>query len=481
MLLTSAVAISPHVFAYFKAPQGYYFGGFNILTNLVDVQGVYFPAMRNFAAGDWLFRNQFNPGMKPIFLHAVYLVLGKIVAISNFPVWVVYVGAIFVLTIPFVFLVFAFLDKIFGNFKKELFAFGLVIFGGFIGATYPEVSGIFTLQFPHFIVSVFSLFLFLYNLYLLHEGSFPLHIILILVSSLLISITHPWLMVFLLAFTALWIFYLFLIKGYWARVALVFFTGLAVSVPFLLYYGGSQRIPWAGYVLPFGVGQLLLMFAPEVPFFIYGFLNRFRKYPFFAIWFAVQLFFVFLPIPFARRFLEGIYFPIAVFSFLGFSDIVERLTKGKHIFSYYLPAFCYLSLGTIVTFFWSFLWIPNPYVYKSLAEKEASGFLDTTASRHQEILTMAGSGNYLASEVSANLFVGHPLDTNEYTRKSTFAREFYSAKDASLWQEKLLYENICYIYNGPMEKKLRGQIEADYMQRIFSNSKVDIYKTSWCK
>ena len=53
-MLVAFIVILPQGWAYLRTPVGTYFVGVNMFANLVDVEGVYFPAIRNFANGDIL-------------------------------------------------------------------------------------------------------------------------------------------------------------------------------------------------------------------------------------------------------------------------------------------------------------------------------------------------------------------------------------------------------------------------------------------
>lgn len=488
-IAVALITVLPQIWAFFKTPQGYFFAGVNDRVNWADVQGVYFSAIHNFSEGNILYSNPFDWPQKHFFHYPVYLVLGKISALSNLPASFVYHAASFVLTIGLLMFTFKFLAVYFSNLARQLAAFGLAAFGGLYFLAIPEGIGLFSFFQPHFVVAQISLFVTLYCL-LSVSISFEklfLRLAIIFLAVSVLAFVHPWMIAPLMAFCWVWFMFLVKRKSNWPILAAGFVI-FSIGLVAFLYYKDPSRFPWMNFRLPLNVFLPLLLYGPLFVMGIIGVwwsLARSKKLPlkFLAIWFIVQIVFVYLPLPFARRFIEGFYLPLAVLAVVAIDWLVEKLHLRKSANLIRVNAFFYLTIGVLANFLILFFWLPNRLVYGLEGEKEANLFLDQNSIPTQRVFSLPATGNFTAGQANVKFFVGHEIQTPDFERKLKVVDDYFAAVNDFDWRGKILHaENICYLYLGPDEKRISGIdfAKEDYFEYFFDNGVVTIYKTKWC-
>ncbi len=205
---------------------------------------------------------------------------------------------------------------------------------------------------------------------------------------------------------------------------------------------------------------------------------------FLAIWFVTQLLFIYLPFSFQRKFIEGMFWPIAIFTVLAIDYFAKKVNIWLTVNYFYLASFIYLSIGVIANFFLLFLWLPNNYVYRKTEEKEAANFLDAKAKRNQIALSLPATGVIMANLADLHLFVGQGQQTPNFEDKKRLVNSYFGGEMNDRKGESFVYsEDICFVYVGPEEKKIAKVdfAKEGYLEKFYSNDFVEIYKTKWCR
>ncbi len=488
-LVVALLSVVPQVWAYFKTPSGYFFTGINTTVNLNDIQGVYFSAIRNFSRGDILYRNPFDLKETAFFHYPLYFVLGKIVSITSLPVEVVYQLASFLLTFVFLIFVFKFLGVFSKDFRQQLLAFGLLNFGGFL-ASVAEGIGFFSFSLPHFVLAQLALFASLYLLLVISTSSVlhPLQILLLLVSNLTLAMIHPWMTILLFVFLCSWLV-LMRVKGMPIGKGLVSLSVLSLSAsPFLIYWGNTSRVPWVSFNLSSSISLLPLLYGPLLIVALWGafkIIKDSHKLPFLflLLWTLVQLIFVYLPLPFQRRFIEGFYFPLAILAVAGVDAIIRRFNLQKSSTLIYTNAFVYLSLGVIANYLVLFTPVHSDFIYRKTTEREAMLFLDDNSKPWQRVLSTPIGGTFIASFADLKIFAGHGIQTPDFDRKSNLINQYFSGQMTQAERaDFILRENICFVYLGPDEKKIaKINLNAESnLGKFFENGEVEVYQAKAC-
>jgi len=487
-LLVSLLSVVPHIRAYFATPEGHFFIGVNTVTNLADIQGVYFPAMQKFSEGEILYMNPYDSFQAPYFVFPLYVVLGKIVGLTNLPVEFVFHLAAFIIGFFFLLFIFNFLKLYFDDFKRRLLAFGLAVFGGLFLFAVPEGTGFFSLTIPHFIVAQFTLFGCFYYLILISKSGKVRfgQLTLFFMASLVLSAIHPWMVVPLVISFFLWRLILKVKKERVGFLLLLSLVLIGTSLPFLIYY--QQNIPWVSYPLPSSMFSVLLLYGPFLAVGLIGFVIKIRNkktdaWLFLLIWFFVEMVFAHLPLPFQRRFFEGIYLPLAIFAVVGIDGLIDVFNLRKSINIVYSNAFVYLSLGVIATYVGLIVQIPGDFIYRRVEEKQAVKFFDEYSRPNDKVLSLPFTGVFIASSANVQIFIGQAIQTPNFERKNKIVKAYYGGELNDEDRESLIQsENVCFVYVGPEEEKInRIDFEKeDYLVKFYSNNLVEIYKTKWC-
>lgn len=493
-LFVATVAVLPQVWAYINAPEGYFFTGLNFTTNYDDIQGVYMAAMLRSSTGEILYREAFDPELAPVFHMPVYVFLGKIVALTSWSVPFVYHLASFTISFGFSVFLFKLLQIFFSDLRRQILAFSLAIFGGFFLLRTQEAIGIFSFFTPHLVISEASLLYSLYLLFLIStKKNFPLkNLVNFFFSTLILAILHPWMLIPMSFFYLFWSCYLFRKRVKFGRTNLiVFLIILCNSVPFLIYYRLS--LPWTRLPLEVYWYFLLLTYGIIFPISIVSVVRIIREgvirshrdklYLFFAFWLITQLIFIHLPIFFQRKFIEGMFLPVSVFSVLTIDLLVKKYKLESLINIVYSKAFLYISIGVIVNYLLHLAWLPNNYVYRRIEEKEAAVILTDRANRDQIILASPQTGILFAHLVNIKIFAGQKHQTPNFKEKEEFIKNYYGG-DLSFSDRRRMLEGkkICYVYYGPEERNI-GSIDLsgeDYLAEFFKNDLITIYKSKWC-
>lgn len=484
-LIVAALPIIANVWAWIRTPKDFYFLGVNNQSNLHDIFGVYFPAIRDYASDGFLFYNPYTQDGGEFFHLPVYFLLGKAARLTGLSPEIIYNLGIFVASFIFCFFLFNFVGIFFHDNKKLLIAFSVVVFGGLLAIGIPEGSVFWSLWEPHFVLSQLTFLGSLYLIFQIRESPSSKSFILLFASTLILSSIHPWMAAFL-GFLCLFFWaYLFGKKKQNRNLLWALFTIGLASLPFFVYYLIPQKVYWSSFPLKTSPFLLFWHFGLILPFALYGSLLVLRKkYPiefaFLAIWLIIQIVFLYLPFPFQRRFMEGIYFPVGILALVGIDPFIRRLPKIVYLKE--LLMFFFL-IGTLALYLFLYVWIPNKYIYRPKDEKNAWQFLHKTTDGQERLLSMPSTGTIIPSQARIKLFVGHGIQTPQFARKERFAKSYYSGEISVNERESLLKkENICLVYLGSEEKGV-ARVEfgkEGYLKKIYENNLVTIYKTTWC-
>lgn len=487
-LAVATLVVLPQIWAYLKTPEDYFFSGINLNVNINDIQGVYFSAIDNFSQGDILYRNPFDSEGRPFFFYPAYLVIGKIAALTSIPVILAYHLSAFLITTVYLLFVFRFLELFFVDFRKQLLAFSLICFGGLFLTGIVEGVGLFSFFIPHFILSQLALFSCLYFLIKISLGKFSrFSFAALFICIFLLSSIHPWMSVVLITFSFIWFLVLFKInkKNLYKWIIAVFIL-IFGTLPIIFYY--SVKVHWVNFSLSTPLYFPITLYGIFLPVAIIGVYRSIRRsenytFLFLATWFVVQFTFIYLPFPFSRRFVEGMYLPLSIFSVVAVDWLISQFNFKKWEVLIYTNAFIYLSIGVIANFLILFLWLPNGLVYRKIEEKEANLYLDYNSTSDQRILSLPSTSLLAASQVKANFYVGHGVQTPDFEKKQKIVQDYLSGATDEDKRLKILYEeDICYVFVGPEEKKITkiDLASEDYLSVFYQNKEVTVHKTSWC-
>jgi hypothetical protein len=196
-----------------------------------------------------------------------------------------------------------------------------------------------------------------------------------------------------------------------------------------------------------------------------------------VLWAAVSLILIFIPWNLQRRFLTGIYIPLAGLSVYGLKLIIEKLSLRVRPLSIVL--FC-LIFPTNVIVLISGLQASTQHdnrIFISMSVKEGLEWITSNTSTDNIVLANEEIGLYIPSMTGRRVVYGHPFETVYAEKEREFVKSFFSGNlSPEIVQTDLEKKGIDFIFSDNVGET--GEVDwlkgMDY-PLVFSNDDVYIY------
>ncbi len=193
------------------------------------------------------------------------------------------------------------------------------------------------------------------------------------------------------------------------------------------------------------------------------------------VWLLICLFLIYIPFSLQRRFLQGLFIPVALLAILVFEAWFTKFPRYKKasimlLFFFALPT----NLILILTAFFG-IQTKAPEFYLSHDELAAFQWIDKNLPEKAHILASSEIGNYIPSFSHALVYYGHPFETIDAENKRQLLEDFYSGKiaDPDLW---LAQSNIEYIFYGPREHSLGQLSKIMPINEVYRSGDISIFQ-----
>lgn len=503
IVLVLALSAAPYAIAAILTPRGAAFSG--ALINPDDAS-VYLSALRQGAAGEWLFHFAFSPEpLPPRVTYLLYLLAGRLMPLIGAPPVVYFhalrlgLGAITLVALVF------WVRRVFPEqTRHQLTAWLLIVFGAGIGWLFiPWMPGE-QLLVPDLRVPEWTLFMALF-----HTPHFALGVGLeALLFGCLIEMTREangarWALRGAVAALGLGLVYPYHIPVA-GLIGGVYLLSLAVQrrrlpwrdwlhgaiaiaplVPLAYYFGVYARAdpywevthildnvipppPIAGVAIGYGlIGPLALIGGWEW--------IRHHRNPMLPVWAAVNFIALYLPVPFSGRFALGLIVPVATLAAYGLEQRALPWLQRTRLYAQFarwtptpldslrrvvilltVPSTVMLALVTIRT-----ITIERDYPYYLPAgEVQAADWLARHSRRDDLILAFHPMGNYLPRVITGKVFLGQIFLTVNWPEKLELLQRFWDGSTPTGWREQFVREwGITYLYRGRFEQTItRGSV-----------------------
>lgn len=216
-----------------------------------------------------------------------------------------------------------------------------------------------------------------------------------------------------------------------------------------------------------------------------------KKDIFLLSWFFVQVLLIYSPLPFQRRLVEGLQIILVILAILGLFYLRNWL-KAKQIFQkYFKEVFSnkiFLIYLFFILFFWSnfliltndlSLYLKNYYrMYLTKEVQEAMLWLREDTEEEGVVLSSLETGDLIPAFSLRQVYLGHLHQTVQAKRKLAEVEWFFQSNNDDEKQSFLKENKINYLFYGSEEKKesLFNPEEKNYLEKVFSNNQVTIYK-----
>lgn len=412
------------------------------------------------------------------------------------------------LIVPALIIIYLLLSYCFKNIKQRLLGFLLLSFSSGIGAiTYffwknfaenkeffnfptdlymPEANFFLSMyNSPHFIASNVLFYLSLIILFFsFQKNKYKLSLLAGFCALFLFSF-HPFHVVtiycipfFYLLFKTLQTKKIFF-KRYFQYFIFVIISAPAVAYYFFLlkndtiiYQKALQNICTSPEVL-----FLILGFGLIFLFAIYGIYlktksNHFFKnnlYIFFTIWIFIQLILIYSPFNFQRRLIQGLQLPLVFFATIGIYYFLNKIKTKKYNFQVYFL----IIIGLVFSNFFNITrdvyhyYQKNELFYLQQNKYQALNWLKTQ--QPGPVLSEINNSNKIPGLIGFKIYIGHPVETLYFDNKYLNYNWFYYKNNQDIEKIRFLQKNgIKYVISNQ---------EINFLEKIYSNQGVNIYKT----
>lgn len=487
----------PYLIAQYLGKDTHYFSGF--LINPLDGNS-YLAKMRQGFEGYWSFTLPYtpNPGERS-YINLYYLFLGHVARIFGQPLIFTFHFARLVM-IPFLVLaVKGFYERSIQNDRAQVFALWLALFGsglGWIILPFIPVESI-TSDFwvtegfpfqtifssPHFTLGM-ALQIWLITP-LEPNDSFRKTIVFRFAGALLLAIVSPFFIpavAIVLAGMAIveWadaqkptagIFHLLAI-GLGAGPVLLYDLWLVNSHPVLSGWNAqnlTQSPPLWDLAISYSPPLLAAIFAV---WFVAK--NRRHTEIRLVVWVLAAFIMLNFPFPLQRRFISGLYIPIAGLAGVALWQAIGREARYGRIAAFLIFI---LAIPTNLVIFSTTIFgiqTKDPQVYLTTGEWNALGWIRGNIPDGKLFLTAPDTGLFLPAHTTGQVIYGHPFETVEAEVHKSEVIAFYSDWGDDERAGYLIENEIDYLYIGPRENLLGMGAWDDFGQVMYEAGGVTI-------
>ncbi|MBM3145579.1 MAG: hypothetical protein FJ010_11540 [Chloroflexi bacterium] len=503
MIMLLAIS-TPYLYAANAGGDEYIFGGF--LFNPLD-NNTYLAKIYQGWEGDW--RNQMAYSADPgegAYINLYYLFLGHVARFSSLPLIFIFHAARLIGAAALSWTLWRFFGVLFRDQRPRKLAFALSLLGSGLGwalilsglvasdlwvaEMYPFLASATN---PHFPLGL-TLMLWLIAL-VQRDRSFWQSILRVFLAWAL-SVVSPFGLAVVLGILGCQFLYEFVARRAWQNLASMLDDGATILLtliggsPAMLYYlWVSHADPivaaWnaQNVTLSPPLWDLLLSLSPALLLAIVGAWKQIKpgkhhEAPLLLIWAGMSLFLVYTPFDLQRRFLMGIFIPLAGLAALGLEHLVARFSWSFRSWAILLFA---LSLPTnLVVLLTSFHGVQTHQSVLYLTRDEAVSLEWIVENTPSDALILAspGLGNFIPAHTGRRVIYGHPFETINAEQEEKIVEQLFEGELPFDELRTYLDERgVGYIFCGPREQGISAAcLDWDY-EAVFSDGQVNILAT----
>ena len=503
LVLVVLLVTLPYIFATTNAGENHIFNGF--LLNPID-GNTYLAKMYQGWEGKWRFDLPYTtePG-EGVFLNLFYISLGHFARTFN-------------LHLIFVFHVFRILGSIVllktmwwfygANNSKKLYrkiAFTIAAIGSGMGwmlvpfgyltsdfwvaEAYPFLSSYAN---PHFPIGLALLLIIIYPNYDRNLNTRDLAVR--SVSSFMLSILNPFCVVIALMVLGGLVFWMGFKKVNIRNISFRWMTVAISGLPFIIYYLWIIKTHpilsiWNDQNITISpeAWDLIISISPLVFLCIVSFLKIVKKkvdsnknfQSMLAIWIVLGLIIIVVPLNIQRRFMTGLYIPLAGFAAYGLESFV---TDSKRRYSLTLISLLILILPTnLIIILGGLGSIRNhdPQIYLTSYEGEILNYINEELEQDSVIVCSPSMGLFIPAYTGRRVIYGHPYETAFAEEKEFEVNEFFKNSLSEIQKENFLLENNAqYVLIGPREREI-GEVDTSMKwEMVFYTEGIELYRVA---
>ena len=491
----------PYILANYLAGDYYAFNGF--LLNPIDGNS-YLSKMYQGFLGNWRFVLPYtaDPG-KGAYLFLFYIGLGHLVRVTGIPSIVIFHFFRIIGCITLLITLWWFFGSLFQEKQDRKMAFIIAALGSGMGwlllplgimtsdfwvaEAYPFLSSFAN---PHFPISLSLLLIIIKPP--LNERNSVKNLIWKGISSFALSLINPFGIVIVLVIYGGFTCWLIIKKK---RLTSIFLRGLVIAIsglPFVIYDIWVTRIDpilsvWntQNKTPSPMVWDLIFSLSPLIFLSILGIYRMIKNAQestrniliLLVIWLGLGLALLYLPFNLQRRFMFGIYIPIAGLATYGLKSYTNDSVK-KYRFSMLLILIAILPTNLIILMAdYSGMQNHDPQIYLSIQENDALDWIKSNTDQDAVIVCSPGMGLYIPAYTGRRVVYGHPYETTWAEKKEVAVRNFYHDNFTQQEQNEFLIENnASYILIGEREQLIGNPTISGNWTLVYQSERLAIYR-----
>jgi hypothetical protein len=206
-------------------------------------------------------------------------------------------------------------------------------------------------------------------------------------------------------------------------------------------------------------------------------------------WAALGLLLVFLPVGLQRRFMMGLYIPLAGLAVTGLEPFLSRrkeksppLVKGGWRIQFRTPnkawmVVFFLALPTnmlILSAAAHGIKTHDPAIYLTSGESRALRWVEENTRGDAVILAAPQTGLYIPAWTGRRVIYGHPYETVNAVQEEALTEAFF--QDPRLLDSNPALGAVEYVFDGPRERDLGGEMQEKDLEIAYRADGVIVYR-----
>ena len=212
--------------------------------------------------------------------------------------------------------------------------------------------------------------------------------------------------------------------------------------------------------------DMVLSFSPALPLALVGFQkapNTLRG------WLVLGALLALLPSSLQRRFLMGLYIPLAGLAAVGLENL-RRPTFRILVLSCFIPGPLFLFLTARAG-----IQAQSPLLYLDAGERGALAWIEANTDPDALVLAAPETGLFIPAYTGRRVIYGHPFETINAVAERAAVESFFSEQDPDGAAQFLANRGVDFVFYGPREARLGPLPQLVSLTSVFAEGGVRIY------
>jgi len=206
-------------------------------------------------------------------------------------------------------------------------------------------------------------------------------------------------------------------------------------------------------------------------------LHRQRDGNLLLTWVVLGLLLVYLPFGLQRRFMMGLFVPLAGLAGFGLGELAAR--PGQHAGLAARLGFAVSLPTNLLLLFVAFHGIQthNELLYLTRSEAKALNWIEANTPTRALILASPQMGLFIPAHTGRRVIYGHPFETvNAEVEEQAVKKFFQGGRDPTIVSAFLKQHGVDYIFYGPRERELGALPDLSNLSPVYIDGEVIIYR-----